>query len=165
MLKSGQFQKSSCFTQPTTNHWIRLSLHFRRFAFCGYQPKIVIERRSTQVVEMEDSELARVCRFIRTHACDGINVAMVAENTSLSRRQLERRFQEVHGRKPHEEITAVQIDRVKQLLRETEMTSEQIAPKSGYAHKESLSAVFKGVTGLTPGEYRRQHNSPRTSLP
>ena len=66
------------------------------------------------------------------------------------------RFKEELGRTPHEEITALQIERVKQLLRETDMTLEQIAPKAGYAHKESLSAVFKRETSLTPGAYRRR---------
>ncbi|TWU35039.1 AraC family transcriptional regulator [Novipirellula artificiosorum] len=118
-------------------------------------PQSVCERLSTQVVAVEDVELARVCRFIRQHACDGINVNDVCEFTSLSRRQLERRFREELGRTPHEQITATQIERVKQLLRETDMTLEQITPKAGYSHKERLSAVFKRETGEPPGEYRR----------
>ncbi|MGB7346829.1 MAG: DNA-binding transcriptional regulator [Pirellulaceae bacterium] len=120
-------------------------------------PKSVSERLSTNVVAVDDQELANVCRFIRQHACDGINVSDVTEITSLSRRQLERRFREELRRTPHEQITKTQIDRVKQLLRETEMTLEQIAPKAGYSHKESLSAVFKRETGLTPGDYRRRN--------
>jgi LacI family transcriptional regulator len=121
------------------------------------QPMSVCERLSTQVVAVEDRELARVCRFIRQHACDGINVGDVSQFTSLSRRQLERRFREELGRTPHEQITSTQIDRVKQLLRETDMTLEQITPIAGYSHKERLSAVFKRETGGTPGEYRKQN--------
>ena len=120
------------------------------------QPTSVCERLSTQVVAVEDRELARVCRFIRQHACDGINVGDVAQFTTLFRRQLERRFREELNRTPHEEITSTQIDRTKQLLRETEMTLEQIAPIAGYSHKERLSAVFKRETGETPGEYRKR---------
>lgn len=119
-------------------------------------PRTVVERLSTQVVAVEDRELARVCRFIRQHACEGINVNSVAEFTSLSRRQLERRFRDELGCTPHQQITSIQIARVKQLLEETEMTLEQIAPRAGYAHKESLSSVFKRETGETPGEYRRR---------
>lgn len=118
------------------------------------RPLNVAERLSTQVVALEDRELARVCRFIRQHACSGINVEDIAEVSSLSRRQLERRFRKLIGHTPHQEITAVQINRVKQLLRETEMTLEQIAHRAGYGHKESLSSVFKRETGETPGEYR-----------
>ena len=122
-------------------------------------PKTVVQRMSTQVVAVEDREVARVCRFIREHACDGIDVNDIAEFTSLSRRQLERRFRSELGRTPHEEITAAQVAKVKQLLLETTMTLEQIAPLAGYGHKESLSAVFKREVGVTPGEYRKGANA------
>lgn len=119
-------------------------------------PKPVAQRMSTQVIAVEDREVARVLRFIREHACDGIDVKDVAKFTSLSRRQLERRFRSELNRTPHEEITATQIAKIKQLLIETDMTLEQIAPLAGYRHKESLSAVFKREVGETPGEYRRK---------
>ena len=119
-------------------------------------PKDVVQRMSTQVIAVEDREVARVCRFIREHACDGIDVNDVAEFTTLSRRQLERRFRSELNRTLHEEITAVQIAKVKQLLLETNMPLEQLAPLAGYTHKESLSAVFKREVGETPGAYRRR---------
>ena len=59
------------------------------------------------------------------------------------------------NRTPHQEITAAQIARVKQLLTETELPLEQLAPLAGYDYKERLSAVFKRETGETPGQYRR----------
>lgn len=118
-------------------------------------PKEVVARMSTQVLAVEDRELARVCRYIRENACDGIDVADVVDFTSLSRRQLERRFRLHLQRTPHEEITAVQIGKVKQLLTETGMTLEEIAPLAGYSYKERLSAVFKREVGQTPGEFRQ----------
>lgn len=118
-------------------------------------PQSVTERLSTEVIATEDREVARTCRFIRQHACEGIDVDDVTQFTSLSRRQLERRFRVALGRTPHEEITAAQIARVKQLLSETSMTLEQIASHTGYSHRERLSAVFKRETGETPGVYRR----------
>ncbi len=124
-------------------------------------PDSVVERQSTQVFAIEDPELARVCRFIRQAACDGINVTDVVRFSQISRRPLERRCREILGKTPHELITESQIARVKQLLRETEMTLEQIAFRTGYSHKERLSAVFKRETGGTPGEYREQMN-PKT---
>ncbi len=120
-------------------------------------PTHVVQRLSTQVSAVEDRELSQVCRFIREHACEGIDVNDVSEFTSLSRRQLERRFRTELDRTPHQEITATQIARVKELLRETKMTLEQITPLAGYSHKERLSAVFKRETGQTPGDYRRRN--------
>ncbi len=99
------------------------------------------------------------CRYIREHACDGIDVSHVARVVSISRRQLERRFRDQLGRTLHEEITLTQVARVQQLLRDTSMTLEQIAELTGYSHKERLSAVFKRVTSQTPGNYRRTIHS------
>jgi len=123
-----------------------------------YVPPLgVSQRLSTQVVALEDREIAKACRFIREHACDGIDVSHVVQLSSLSRRQLERRFREQLNRTPFEEITAIQVARVKQLLEESTMILEEIADLAGYSHKERMSAVFKRHTGLSPGAYRKQH--------
>lgn len=119
-------------------------------------PQTVVSRLSSQVQASNDREIARACRFIREHACDGIDVGDVADFVSISRRQLERRFRLELKRTPHQEITAVQVRRVKQLLQETTMTLEQITPLAGYTHKEQLCAVFKRETDETPGAYRRR---------
>jgi len=114
-----------------------------------------VQRMSTQVIAVEDREVARVSRFIREHACDGIDGHDVAEFTTLSR-QLERRFRNQMHCTLRQAITAVQIDRVKQLLRESDMTLEQIAPLVGYSHKERLGAVFRRECSETPGAYRKR---------
>ncbi len=71
-------------------------------------------------------------------------------------------FEKCWGRTPHQQITATQLERVRQLLRETDMTLEQIALRAGYSHKERLCAVFKRETNQTPGEYRATSRSGRT---
>ncbi|WP_404308866.1 AraC family transcriptional regulator [Neorhodopirellula lusitana] len=121
-------------------------------------PVTVTQRMSTQVSAVEDRELARVCRFIREHACDGIDVNDVVEYSALSRRALERRFRQELDRTPHQELMNVQVARVKQLLKETSLKLEQVSRMAGYSHPERLGVVFKRETGMTPGEYRRQAN-------
>ena len=125
-------------------------------------PKTVAQRMSTQVMAVEDREVAQACRFIREHACDGIDVNDLVEFTSLSRRQLERRFQIELNSTPHDEITAARIRKVKQVLRETDMTLEQIAPITGFSYKERLGAVFRRECGETPGAYRRRMKTSRS---
>lgn len=120
------------------------------------QPLAVVQRRSTQALAINDVEVSRACRFIRENIAQRINVSSVVQAVNISRRQLERRFQEALGRTPHEEITSAQIERVKQLLIETDLTLERIAPLAGYSHKERLAAVFKRECGETPGAYRQR---------
>lgn len=119
-------------------------------------PTGVAQRLSTQVIAVDDREVAQACRFIRENAGNGIDIGEVAQLTGLSRRQLERRFRLALNRTPHEEITAAQVTRVKQLLTDTDLSLEQLAPLAGYDYKERLSAVFKRETGETPGQYRQR---------
>ncbi|MCA9136083.1 MAG: DNA-binding transcriptional regulator, partial [Planctomycetales bacterium] len=118
-------------------------------------PRKVIPRLSTQVSAVDDREVARLCHFIREHACEGIKVVDVEQSSALSRRQLERRFRKELNRSIHDEITSSQIARVKQLLVETTLSLDGIAQLAGYGHKEQLSTVFKRETGQTPGQFRR----------
>ena len=124
---------------------------------CGKEyirPLEVVQRSSTGMEAITDREVAKVCRFIRENACRGIDVNDVCKYSTLSRRQLERRFQEALHRSPKDEITAVQIQKVRQLLRETTLTLDAIATLAGYSCKERLCAVFKREAGMTPTEYR-----------
>ncbi len=73
----------------------------------------------------------------------------------LSRSALDRRFRRYFGRSPQAEIRLVQVKRLKQLLAETDLPLRAIVDLSGFDHVEYLSVVFKRLTGLSPGRYRR----------
>jgi LacI family transcriptional regulator len=112
-------------------------------------------RQSTDVLAIQDREIAAAARFIREHACDGITVDDVLRAVPLSRRVLESRFRKAMGRTPHDDILRLRIERVKQLLGETDLSLEQVAARAGFQHPEYMSVAFKRESGQTPGDYRR----------
>lgn len=118
------------------------------------KPIRVETRQSTNVLAIDDPEVAKALRFIRFHACDPINVSDVMKQATVSRRVLEHRFQLMLGRTPHQEIVRVRIERVKQLLSEPDLTLAQIAARTGYEHVEYLSTAFKRETGMSPTAFR-----------
>jgi LacI family transcriptional regulator len=120
------------------------------------EPRGVVTRQSTDVLAIDDPQIATAVSFIRRHACDGITVSEVLEQVTLSRSVLERRFRRFVGKSPQQEIRDVQLKRVKQLLAETDLPLEAIALRTGFAHPEYLSVVFKREIGEPPGEYRRR---------
>jgi LacI family transcriptional regulator len=124
-------------------------------------PLGVTTRRSTDMLAVEDPELAAALRFIGEHACQGITVQDVLAQVALSRRVFESRFQRVLGRSPHDEILRVQLERAKQLLIQRHLTLRAVAHQTGFRNGEYLGTVFKRAFGLTPGEYRKQHRSYR----
>ncbi len=117
-------------------------------------PLGVAARQSTDVLAVDDREIARAVQFIRDHACAGINVGDVLRAVPLSRRVLEQRFQRLLGRTPREEILHVRLNRVQQLLSETDLPLYLIAERTGFEHVEYLSVVFKRETGRTTSAYR-----------
>jgi len=119
-------------------------------------PLGIATRHSTDVLAVDDPDVAAALRFIRDHACEGINVENVVAAVALSRRVLEIRFKKATTRTPHEEIQRVQLDRVKQLLTQTDLTLDAIAHRCGFRHTEYMSVAFKRATGQTPGKFRGQ---------
>ncbi|MEZ6041003.1 MAG: DNA-binding transcriptional regulator [Planctomycetaceae bacterium] len=124
---------------------------------CGHliAPIGIETRQSTDILAIDDDHVSAAVRFIRSRACEGIDVSDVLKAVPLSRRVLESRFRTLVGRTPHAEITRVRIDRVKTLLRETEQPLASIAQAAGFRHVEYLSVAFRKATGRTPREYRR----------
>jgi LacI family transcriptional regulator len=119
-------------------------------------PQAVITRRSSDVLAIEDAEISALVRYIRDNACDGIDVGNLLARTTLSRRVLESRFRALFGHTPHEQILRAKLTRVKELLLDSELTLAQIAERSGFAHVEYLSVVFKKKVGQTPSSFRAQ---------
>lgn len=127
------------------------------------KPLGVVTRQSSDVFAVEDPLVARAMRFIREHACRGIKVADLLGEVRCSRSVLERRFREHLGHSPQEELRAIQLRRIKELLTETDWTLPRIAAAAGIEHPEYLSVVFKRETGQTPGQFRQGPGSPMTS--
>lgn len=129
------------------------------------EPAGIITRRSTDVLAIEDRQIADVLRLIHERANDGIDVGDLLKNTSLSRSTLERRFIRFLGHTPKEEILRIRIARAKQLLGETDLPLSVVAGKVGFEHAEYFNVIFKKKTRLTPGMFRSQAQALRVRNP
>jgi LacI family transcriptional regulator len=117
----------------------------------------IATRQSTDVLVIEDRNVARAVHYIRQHACDGIQVKDVLRVVPQSRTLLESRFKRLIGRTPHEEILRVRLARVKELLVETDLSLDQIAERTAFNHVEYLSVAFRREIGIPPSQFRAQN--------
>jgi LacI family transcriptional regulator len=118
------------------------------------EPLGVKTRQSTDLLAIEDPEVATAVRYIREHACDGIRVDDVLDQVALSRRALEKRFRKAVGRPPHMEIRRAQLERVKELLVGGDYKLEKIAEITGFSSAQYLAGLFHRVMKMTPGAWR-----------
>ncbi len=114
-------------------------------------------RLSTDVLAVDDKIVSEAVRFIREHAHEDIQVQDVLSELSISRRMLDSRFKKALGRTPHEEIIAVKVKEIKELLVETKLPLASIAEITGFKHTEYMSVVFMRATGKRPGQYREEN--------
>lgn len=120
-------------------------------------PLRIVTRHSTDILSLEDGDVALAVRYIREHAASPLRVTDLVQVTSVSRRVLEQRFQRVLGRSPATEIRRVQLDRAKELLTITDWNIPAVAEASGFSSAEVLNQVFRRELDITPSQYR--HNS------
>ena len=117
-------------------------------------PLGIAERLSTDVMAIDDEDVAAAIQIIRLRACEGLTVAEILAEVPIARSSLERRFRQYLGRSPQAEIRRVQIKRACQLLRDTELSLVKISRLTGFKHSEYFSVVFKREVKQTPGRYR-----------
>ncbi len=117
-------------------------------------------RQSSDVTAIADPRLADALRFIREHACDGISVDDVLEEVTVSRSVLQRLFRKHFDRTILYSINNVRIERVKQLLIETDLPLAVIARRAGFSYLEYLSRTFHQETGWTLSSFRREFARP-----
>jgi LacI family transcriptional regulator len=117
-------------------------------------PLGISTRQSTDIFAVEDPEIRRAAKLIREQACTGITVIDVLREVSLSRRVFESRFRKATGQTPHEAILSQRLKRVEQLLRESDLSLETIAARTGFEHPEYMSVAFRKHFQMPPGKYR-----------
>lgn len=130
------------------------------------EPVGIVTRLSTDVTAHHDDVVATALIFIRKNACKGIVVDDIVKHVAISRSSLDRRFQSLLGRTPHDEIVRTKLKRAMQLLAETQLSLSEVAFKVGYEHAEYMSVVFRRELGVSAREYRIQANdAPMGQIP
>jgi LacI family transcriptional regulator len=128
------------------------------------EPQGISTRRSTDVLAIEDQDIAQAVRYMRDHACQGISVWDVLAHVPMSRTLFERKIATVLGRTPKAELLRLQLNKVKELLTETDLPLATIATQAGFKHLEHLCAIFKDKTATTLRKYRSLHQRRRGSM-
>lgn len=120
-------------------------------------PRGVVARRSTDLLAVDDVDVAAAVRYIRQHACEGLRVGELLRQLSLSRNVLERRFQQLVGRTAKAEIARVQLAQAERLLADSHLSLDEIAARTGFRDARYLCDVFARRLKMTPGAYRAKH--------
>ena len=99
------------------------------------------------------------------HIRDGRDVFLTSMAAAgLERRTFLRRFANATGMTPIEYCRAVRIARARELLECGNTPQKEIAESLGYEDVASFARVFRKITGLAPGAYRKRFGLNAVSL-
>lgn len=125
------------------------------------QPTGVTERRSSDIIAVQDKLASAALAYVRSHACEGIKIAHVAGALNISRSTLQTRFKYAVGRTIHDEMRRVRIETARRLLTNTDLPIKQVADRSGFQTVQHMTAVFRQLLGTTPAACRQAARSRR----
>jgi transcriptional regulator GlxA family with amidase domain len=122
----------------------------------GLAPYIVFEGRK----DHGDASITEAQAWLSTHFGVGSPVDEMVKRSGLAERTFKRRFTEATGFSPIDYIQRLRIEDAKRRLERTDVSADEISWKVGYEDPAFFRRLFKRVTGMTPGAYRRRFQVP-----
>jgi AraC-like DNA-binding protein len=92
--------------------------------------------------------------FIQTNYAQAITLEDIVHASNLSKYHFIRVFHKTTHLTPLHYLTKVRINKSIELLKDEELTIEEIAIRVGYSNGNYFSKVFRSLLGLPPGKYR-----------
>jgi transcriptional regulator GlxA family with amidase domain len=93
--------------------------------------------------------------YIDANLDGGLSLVDIAKLVQLNVDYFIRAFRQTTGITPYRYVLLRRVERAKALLRESRCSMVEIALLSGFENQSNFNRAFKGMTGLTPGQFKR----------
>ena len=122
----------------------------------GLQPFITFEARR----DHGDAAILDAQGWLAKHFAVADPVEQVVRQSGLAERTFKRRFTKATGHAPIAYVQQLRIEEAKRRLETTRDAVDEIGWQVGYEEPAFFRRLFKRVTGISPGSYRRQFQIP-----
>lgn len=128
----------------------------RLFTPIKIKPTGIVTRMSTDMIAIDNKECAKALQLIREHYHEDVSATWIASEVGVSRSTLDRIFRSLIGHSVEKEIYRLRIDLAEKLLRETDLSVNEVAAKTGFDRVEYFVRSFKKIFGDPPQKYRNR---------
>lgn len=119
---------------------------------------VIMEKR-----EDHDAILAFLLDYASRHYNEDMSLETVADKLSLSSGYVSKYFKEKTGSNFSDFLNELRIQKAKELLQYSNCKIQDVASQVGYFNVNSFIRMFRKVTGIPPGEYRRMNLIPMST--
>jgi transcriptional regulator GlxA family with amidase domain len=113
-----------------------------------------------QNVDHGDAVILHCQQWLAQHYQRQDIVAELVRESGLPKRSFDRRFRAATGYSPLAYVQTLRIEEAKQLLERSAVAVEQVGRDVGYEDAASFRRLFRRLTGMAPGDYRRKFQPP-----
>lgn len=111
-------------------------------------PSLGVKDRSSEYFD-------KLMALLSEHYRDQRNVEFYAEKMHVSSKHLSRVIRSYTGKSVHQWIDEFVALEIKNLLKYSNMSIQQISLALNFPNPSFMGQYFKRITGMTPGEYKR----------
>lgn len=133
------------------------------FDFVLSKQKYTLENISLFFLTIEDNKkylnpiVDRICRIAQSRYIESIGMPEIAEELGFSSNYLEKVFKKEKDTTFVEYLTAIRIEKAKNLLKDVNYRIYEVSNAVGYKDSNYFCRIFKRKIGLSPGEYRNNY--------
>ena len=109
--------------------------------------------------EEADSEDISIVAYLKEHFHEDLSLETVSRELSMSVSSVRRMLQRENGESFQHCLATLRIERACTLLRESDLSINEVAYSSGFRDALYFRRAFKKCVGLTPSEYRTRGNA------
>ena len=114
---------------------------------------------------LSDPQIGKALQHLHTKPETAWTLENLAGEVGMSRAAFARRFKVLVGTPMFEYLTALRMQRAKELLGDTRLPIYEIAHRVGYESDLAFTKTFKKHTGTTPTRHRKQRISSVDTVP
>ena len=103
------------------------------------------------------SKILEAMRYIQVNLNENLTVNHLADRANVHQDYFSRLFLKYVGQRPLKYVHEKRIERAQYLIATTDLSYTEITEKVGFENLSHFSKMFKKVTSLTPGEYKKKN--------
>jgi transcriptional regulator GlxA family with amidase domain len=123
----------------------------------GLAPYIVFEGRK----DHGDAVIAEAQTWLASHFSVAAPVEEMVRRSGFAERTFKRRFTEAAGIAPIDYVQRLRVEDAKRRLERTAAPIDEISWRVGYEDAAFFRRLFKRLTGMSPGAYRKRFQIPQ----
>jgi transcriptional regulator GlxA family with amidase domain len=113
----------------------------------------------------EDAVIRDAQDWLSKHFSVAAPISAMVKHSGIPERSFKRRFSNATGYSPIDYVQHLRVEDAKRRLERTDISIDQISWSVGYEDAASFRRLFKRITGITPGDYRRKFSVPHFARP